>query len=164
MVRPHSYFKGSTCADRIPPEKRDSRNVGFGPTRTKRLYNRLMARIWKETYDSAKHQAPIEYWGSVDDHLRAPALIPKDVVMVHVASFTFQFMTVEQLRECLSYFEQKIHPISKRRVPPGSSTGKHEESQRWFERLPMHLLEEPKRLKVVEALSRALKLIDEGKL
>lgn len=122
-----------------------------------------MARIWKETYDSAKHQAPIEYWGSVDDHLRAPSLIPKDVIMVHVASFTFQFMSVPQLRECLSYFEQKTHPSSRRPIPPVTSPGM-QECQRWFERLPMHLLEEPKRLKVVEALNRALKLIDAGKL
>jgi hypothetical protein len=123
-----------------------------------------MARIWKETYDSAKHQAPIEYWGSGDDHLRAPGLIPKDVVLVHVASFTFQFMTVHQLRECLSYFEQKIHPSSRRPIPPESSIGLHGESQRWFERLPMHLLEEPRRQKVVDALTRALKLIAEDKL
>jgi len=31
----------------------------------------------------------------------------------------------------------------------------HGEAQRWFERLPMHLLEEPKRRKVLEALTRA---------
>jgi hypothetical protein len=123
-----------------------------------------MARIWKETYDSAKHQAPIEYWGSVDDHLRAPSLVPKYVIMVHVASFTFQFMSVQQLRECHSYFEQKIHPSSRFSTPPVTSTATHGESRRWFERLPMHLLEEPKRLKVVEALGRALKLIDAGKL
>src|SRR6266436_4390892 len=77
-----------------------------------------MARIWKEPYDSVKHHVvPIEYWGNTDDHLRAPGLIPKDVVMVHVASFTFQFMSVQQLRDCLFFFEQKIHPSSRRQCP-----------------------------------------------
>jgi hypothetical protein len=33
-----------------------------------------------------------------------------------------------------------------------------------LERVPMHLLEEPRRRKVVEALGRSLKLIDESKL
>lgn len=123
-----------------------------------------MARIWKEAYDSAKHRAPIEYWGSIDDHLRAPGLMPKDVFMVHVASFTFQFMSVQQLRDCLSFFEKRIHPSSRLPMSPETSAGMRAEAQRWFERLPMHLLEEPKRRKVVEALRRALQLIDDDKL
>lgn len=36
--------------------------------------------------------------------------------------------------------------------------------ERWFERLPMYLQEEPKREKVVKALSRALLLAESGKL
>jgi hypothetical protein len=124
-----------------------------------------MACIWKEPYESVKHHVvPIEYWGNADDHLRAPSLIPKDVVVVHVASFTFQFMSVQQLRDCLSFFEQKIHPSSRRPMPAETLAGIHGKAQRWFERLPIHLLEEPKRRKVVEALSRALQLIDEDKL
>ena len=84
--------------------------------------------------------------------------------MVHVASFTFQFMSVQQLRDCLSFFEQKIHPSSRLPMAPETSAGMHGEAQRWFERLPIYLLEEPKRRKVVEALRRALQLIDEDKL
>src|SRR5258708_12379338 len=50
-----------------------------------------MARIWKEPRDSVKHRdVPSEYSGNADNHLRAPGLIPEDVAMVHVASFTFQ--------------------------------------------------------------------------
>ena len=124
-----------------------------------------MARIRKEPYDSVKHHVvPIEYWGNTDDHLRAPGLIPKDVVMVHVASFTFQFMSVQQLRDCLFFSEQKIHPSGRWPRPAETLAGIHGEAQRWFERLPMHLLEEPKRRKVLEALTRALQLIDEDKL
>jgi hypothetical protein len=36
--------------------------------------------------------------------------------------------------------------------------------ERWFERLPMYLLEEPKRKKVVQALAKALQLEETGKL
>jgi hypothetical protein len=128
------------------------------------MCNPVMARIWKEAYNSAKQRAPIEYWGSVDDHLRAPRLIPKDVFMVHVASFTFQFMSVQQPSDCLFFFEEKIHPSCRLPMSPDTSAGMHEEAQRWFERLPMHLLEEAKRRKVVEALRRTLQLIDEDKL
>jgi hypothetical protein len=35
---------------------------------------------------------------------------------------------------------------------------------RWFERLPMYLLEEPKRQKVLKALSKALELAEANKL
>jgi hypothetical protein len=73
-------------------------------------------------------------------------------------------MSVQQLRDCLSFFEQKIHPSSRHQMPPETLAGVHGEAQRWFERLPMYLLEEPKRRKVVEALRRALQLIDEDKL
>ena len=117
-----------------------------------------MARIWTEAYRSGKHAAPWEYWGSVDDHLRTPSLIPKNVLLVSVASFTFQFFTEQQLRDCLEYFSRKTHPSS--RVAIGSAD--HWEAQRWFERLPMYLLEAPKRLKVISALSEALRLIEHG--
>ena len=36
--------------------------------------------------------------------------------------------------------------------------------ERWFERLPMYLLEEPKRQKVLKALSKALALVEDGKV
>src|SRR5260370_4247223 len=50
-----------------------------------------MACIWKEPHDSVKHRdVPSEYSSNADNHLRAPGLIPEDVAMVHVASFTFQ--------------------------------------------------------------------------
>ena len=36
--------------------------------------------------------------------------------------------------------------------------------ERWFERLPMYLLEEQKRQKVLKALHKTLTLLDGGKL
>ncbi len=117
-----------------------------------------MARIWTEAYRPEKHSAPAKYSGSLDDHFRAPSLLPKDVLLVSVASFTFRFFTTQQLRECLAYFNSKIHPSS--RVAIGAAD--HWEVQRWFEQLPMYLLEEPKRRKVIAALSQALKLAERG--
>jgi hypothetical protein len=117
-----------------------------------------VARIWIEPFQPAKHSAPRESWGSIDDHIRAPALIPKNVLLVSVASFTFQFFTVEQLRDCLAYFDRKTHPSS--RLPIGAAD--HWEVQRWFERLPMYLLEDSKRKKVVLALHQALGVADKG--
>ena len=38
------------------------------------------------------------------------------------------------------------------------------EVERWFERLPMYLLEEPKRQKALKALHKTLALVEAGKL
>ncbi len=91
--------------------------------------------------------------------------------MVRVASFTFRFVSVEHLRECLAYFQQKTRPTSRVSAKKLASqlgddwrTQRSWEVERWYERLPMYLLEEPKREKVVRALSQALQLIESGKL
>jgi hypothetical protein len=98
-------------------------------------------------------------------------LIPRSVVVVEVASFTFRFNTVAQLRECIAYYGTKTRPSS--RIPAKElATDLGEdwreqrgwEVERWFERLPMYLLEEPKRQKVLRALDKALTLIESGKL
>ena len=73
--------------------------------------------------------------------------------MVSVASFTFQFFTTHQLADCLAYFEQKIRASSRVSIPGDID---HWEAERWFERLPMYLLEDAKRTKVVAALTDAL--------
>lgn len=92
-------------------------------------------------------------------------------IAVRVASFTFRFETVEQLRERLKYYEQKTRPSSQ--IPAKTLAAHLGEDwrelrgwdvERWFERLPMYLLEEPKGQKVVKALSKALALIEAGKL
>ena len=98
-------------------------------------------------------------------------LIPNDVIVVRVASFTFRFNNIEELRNCIKYFQQKIHPSS--RIPAKrleSEFGKNWRSlrgwdiERWFERLPMYLLEEPKRQKVLKALCKALEILKSEKV
>jgi hypothetical protein len=99
------------------------------------------------------------------------SLAPRNVIVVRVASFAFRFETVERLRECIKYYEKKTHPSS--RIPAKTLAADLGEDwrdlrgwdvERWFERLPMYLLEEPKRQKVLIALSRALALAETGKL
>ena len=114
-----------------------------------------MSRIWKE---------PLVTHGNEN-------LKPRSVILVRVASFTFRFGSVEQLRECIKYYEQKTHPSSRiaaRTLAADLGEDWRElrswDVERWFERLPMYLLEEPKRQKVVKALHEALALLEEGKL
>jgi hypothetical protein len=40
-------------------------------------------------------------------------LLPRDVIVVRVVSFTFRFETIEQLRACIKYYRQKTHPSSR---------------------------------------------------
>lgn len=115
-----------------------------------------MSRIWREPRRVLDGKA---------------SLVQSYTIVVRVASFTFRFNTVDQLRDCLAYYQQKVHPSS--RIPAkriamelgvGWRTLRGWDVERWFERLPMYLLEEPKREKVVKALSRALLLAESGKL
>ena len=79
-------------------------------------------------------------------------------MLVSVASFTFQFVSIRQIQDCLAFYELHTHKSS--RLPVGGMD--HWEAQRWFERLPMHLLEAPKRIKVVKALKRAVTVAKAG--
>jgi len=99
------------------------------------------------------------------------SLLPRHVIVVRVASFAFRFASIQQLRECIQYYQRKTHPSS--RVPAKTLAAqlgddwreqRGWEVERWFERLPMHLLDEPKRQKVLKALSKALELAEANKL
>jgi hypothetical protein len=135
-----------------------------------------MARIWTEAYDPPRHQAPM--LGDVpvrggEPHpasrpARAPTLERHRVMLVRVASFTFVFHTAEELRACLAFYARKLHPSGRSAdaasaVAAGEVAWRHE-VQRWHERLPLYLREEPKRLKVVAALGEALRRAEAGEL
>lgn len=99
-----------------------------------------MARFWK-----------------TDAQNRPNPLIPDWIYYVEVCSFTFTFGSLEHIEEYLAHFSQKIHPSRADGAAHGSySHGDHFERQGMFDRLPLYLFEEPKRLKVVNALTRAL--------
>jgi len=121
-------------------------------------------RIWKERFDSVQRgglpDARPDVTEAIRRHWTAPTLIPHEVVFVSVCSFTFRFDTQEQLERVLQYYEQRIVPTS--RLPESALGGAdHWEVQRWFEKLPFFLREEPKRLKVVKALRDALKTFED---
>ena len=98
-------------------------------------------------------------------------LISRSVIVVEVVSFTFRFADVAQLQKCIAYYKTKTHPTS--RIPAEEHAAdlgedwreqRGWEVERWFERLPMYLLEEPKRQKVLKALEKAQNLLESGKL
>jgi hypothetical protein len=99
------------------------------------------------------------------------SLLPRHVIVVRVASFAFRFESIQRLRECIQYYQRKTHPSG--RVPAKALAAQLGEDwreqrgwevERWFERLPMYLLEEPKRQKVLKALFKALELAEANKL
>lgn len=107
----------------------------------------------------------------VERHDGLASLTPESVIVVRVASFTFRFKNVERLRECIEYYEKKTHPSSRIAAKTlanelGEDWRKLRgwEVERWFERLPLYLLEGPRRMKVLKALTQALKLAETGKL
>ena len=120
-----------------------------------------MPRIWTEPYEQSRHILPWAYQNELAARLRSPSFIPNNVLTVNVASFTFHFFSLQQVRDYLAYFEQKTRPSSRWPKTQGTDYWDHWEVQRWFEQLPMYLLEEPLRNKVVKALRRALAITNE---
>jgi hypothetical protein len=121
-----------------------------------------VAKIWNEPFDSTRHQNKMFNGPAaegLDLYWRAKTIEPHDVFFVRVAGFTFEFHSVEQIRTCLAFYARKIHPTSRLSIDGGD----HWEFQRWFERLPLYLQEEPKRKKVVAALEEALKRTTEAR-
>jgi hypothetical protein len=94
----------------------------------------------------------------------------RNLIVVRVASFAFRFESIEQMRAWVKYYAQKTRPSS--RIAAKTLAADLGEDwrqlrgwdvERWFERLPMYLLEEPKRQKVLKALSKTLALVEAGK-
>jgi hypothetical protein len=111
-----------------------------------------MSRHCREKLNPARHadQMTIHVGGSPVEPPR-DRLIEKSVYFVEVASFRFQFHSLNQLRECLVLFNQKIHPTSRQ-----LNVWLEHYWQRWFEWLPQWLFEESKRVRVVAALEKAV--------
>jgi len=120
-----------------------------------------MARMWREASDGRR------FGDRTSEALPsyARSLVKCDVICVRVCSFTFRFVSKEEIEEYLKFFQTKTHPTS--RVPASllpDSSFRHWHSQRWYERLPLFLQEEPKRKKVVGALTEAIRMVEAGKL
>ena len=92
----------------------------------------------------------------LERHRRAPNLIPYFVCRVEVKGFEFIFHSVEQIQVCLDYYRKRIYASGRLPVYSQNLGGDHNETQRWFDRLPQYLLENSYREKVLDALDRAL--------
>jgi hypothetical protein len=128
-----------------------------------------MAWIWTSPHrgDGLYWRRPEQVQTRLQKGAQNPTLLPQRDILVRVDPLRSVLLT---LSTCASVW-QKIHPSS--RVPAKKlaadigkdwRTQRSWEIERWFERLPMYLMEEPKRQKVVKALSEALFLAESGKL
>jgi hypothetical protein len=111
-------------------------------------------KIWKELFDPGRHQDRMDSFKHIG-HAADPHRSIREhwVYFAEVSGFTFEFMSLDQVRECLAYFEQRLHPSS--RVDIGSA--EHWEVQRWYERIPGQLKSDRDRPEVVRTLSALLK-------
>ena len=117
-----------------------------------------MPTVWKEEYNSLKHSNKM--WAVDSVPFPKANFITRWVFFVRVCSFTFEFHSLKQIKSCLDYYSKKIRPSS--RLPVYTENyGDHWEAQRWYEQLPMYLLEEPKRQRVVKALTSAIKQFED---
>lgn len=116
-----------------------------------------MARFWREPYSPEKAEQL-----AIHDFERSLVLGPTNaqwIYYVEVCRFTFAFFSLEMIREYLDFFTRKILPSSRYygtspfSCGPAASVG---DGQTRFERLPLRLRKEPRRLKVVKALEQAL--------
>ena len=116
-----------------------------------------MARFWKERYTVEKANQL-----GIHDFEGVPFVGSPDaawIYYVEVCQFTFAFFSIDMIQEYLDFFARKILPSS--RFDFGSPYSKGSaasigDGQTRFERLPLRLRKEPKRLRVVKALKRAL--------
>ena len=95
--------------------------------------------------------------GAQPDETRDERLDPHSVYFVRACSFQFEFHSLDQLQACLEYFSRKVQPTS--RIPHNelrNCGGDHSEMQRWFERLPMKLMDNHRRPRIVSALRTAV--------
>jgi len=122
-----------------------------------------MAKIWSEKYDPKRHRDKMRDASRIpgvptEQYWRAPTLQRYLVYFVRVCGFTFEFHSIEQLEVCLEFFSQKVRPSSMIRFSESDRRihWLHWVCQRWFERLPMKLLEERRRVRIVPALKKAL--------
>jgi hypothetical protein len=116
-----------------------------------------MSRAWREPYDGRRHRDKMGDLGrdafvvarsSAGDSLR-----PRWTYFVAVAGFTFQFLSLQQVRACLRFYRNNNPGPS--RMPIGGAD--HWEVQAWHERLPARLRHHSKRAQVARALQDALR-------
>ncbi len=90
----------------------------------------------------------------------------KWIYYVEVCRFTFAFFSLAMIEEYLQFYSLKILPSSRfyGALPfsMGAALGGEGDGQTWFERLPLRLRKETKRVRVVKALERALQMFGQN--
>jgi hypothetical protein len=130
-----------------------------------------MARFWKEPYSLAAALAL-----GIRDFENAPYVgvpngawvgrpdfrdWPEWIYYVEVCRFTFAFFSLDMIREYRDFYSRKVLPSSRFFGASPFSRGAAAsvgDGQTRFERLPLRLRKEAKRVRVVKALERALQL------
>ncbi|MDR3481801.1 MAG: hypothetical protein P4L91_13935 [Burkholderiaceae bacterium] len=117
-----------------------------------------MTKITFEAFERERH--PNHMWyvdnAQLRRHEHSHGLIPYKVCLVEVCGFQFIFHSVMQIELCLEYYLNEHQPSSRLPVYTENLGGDHHEMQRWYEKLPLRLLEKSKRPKVVKALTNAI--------
>lgn len=121
-------------------------------------------KIWAEIYDPKRHLNPMGWTGHDPDAPRDSSRIwqvterpAHKVVFVRVCGFDFELHDRVQLDACIRYYSKVIRPTSRLPVYTEYHGSDHFKTQRWYERLPLYLREEPKRVRVLKALGRAFR-------
>ena len=96
-----------------------------------------MSKHWKKEYFESN---------SLNSHIN---------YFVEVCGFTFQFGTLDAMREAREWFSAKVHPSG---CLPDSVwlRAEHDVAQKWHERLPAFIKKGSKRNRVVKAFDQAL--------
>lgn len=107
-----------------------------------------MAKFWAERFDPKRHVDHFQT-GSAGMRKREQGELQ---YFVRVVGFTFEFASLDQLRECLAWFSISIHPSSRNaafEVEKG-------QWQPWHSRLPASVKKGSRRERVLAALRAAL--------
>ena len=109
-------------------------------------------QIWKEKLDPNKHTdfMTSSWIGGMEAEKSRDNLVVEWVYFVKECSFTFQFVSLEQLDKCIEYFSHEIPPNT---IKPEVDLEHY--WQRWYERLPKGLIARKKREKILKALEKA---------
>ena len=96
----------------------------------------------------SKHWTKQYYWPN--------PLTPSINYFVEVCGFTFQFGTLDDMREAREWFSIKVHPSS--RLPDSVwLRAEHDVAQKWHERLPVFIKKGSKRGRIIRAFDEALR-------
>jgi hypothetical protein len=112
-----------------------------------------MSKVWREIADPNIHSDFMSTFneGGVPIEKSRDNLIQKWIYLANVCNFTFQFSSIQQVKECVVYFEKKTHPRTIGDHPPYEHYW-----QPWYCKLPKGITKGAKREKVLKALNQIL--------